>query len=130
MDDLGFAADRSVRIVLALGILQQAVTMEEWNRTLDEIARVLAPGGQCLVANFAPGTGPVDAPPPRLLPGTKFLYENKRFGTWCLPDAGQLDAEFASRGLVPVTPTRTVERVVDEQRRRTVNALYRKTVVR
>lgn len=126
MDDLVILGDRSIHTVLALGILQQAITMEEWNRTLDEITRVLVPEGRCLVANFAPGTGPIDAPFPSLLPGTEFLYENKRFGAWCLPNVEQLDAEFARRGLRPVLPTEMVERVADDQRRRTVNALYAK----
>ncbi|MEZ4655282.1 MAG: class I SAM-dependent methyltransferase [Candidatus Eisenbacteria bacterium] len=126
MHELDFLGDGSIRIVVALGILQQARDMAEWAATLDGIGRVTAAGGKCLVANFAPGTGPVEAPPPRLLPGTSFVYENKRFGSWCLPDAKQLDAEFSARGFFPDAPTELVDKVVEEQRRCTVNALYRK----
>ncbi len=125
MDDLGFAARDDFALVVALGVYQQAQGEEEFRRALAETARVLAPGGRCLVANFAPGTGP-RVNPPELVPGTSFVFDGFRYGHACLLPAELLDHEFARVGFVPAVPSRTVDRSQEDQGRITVNALYRK----
>jgi SAM-dependent methyltransferase len=125
IDDLTFAADRSFDLMVALGIFQVARTDDEWQRALAEAARVLGSGGRALVSNFAPGTGPL-ATPTRKVEGTRFVYDGFRAGRTCLLTAAELDAEFRRIGLIPETPTETVERHTEDQRRVTVNALYRK----
>jgi SAM-dependent methyltransferase len=125
IDDLSFAADRSFDLMVALGIFQVAQTDDEWERALAEAARVLRPGGRALVSNFAPGTGPLDTPP-RKVEGTRLVYEGFRAGPTCLLTAAEVDAEFRRIGLIPEVPTETVERHTEDQRRVTVNALYRK----
>jgi SAM-dependent methyltransferase len=123
MDALSFAAEGEFDLVIGLGVYQQAQSEEEFDRSLSESARVLRTGGRCLVATFAPGTGPIDAPPERV-PGTRFLFGGFRFGNACLLSAEQLDAEFARHGLEPLIPSYTVEKQVDGRNRNTVNALY------
>lgn len=126
MDALDFAGNDRFDLVVALGIYQQAQSGDEWSRALGETARVLKPGGRCLVANFAPGTRLGDSP--ELVPGSGFVYTGFRFGNACLLEPDQLDAEFAAVGLTPETPTRVVVRETPEGgRRRTVNARYRRT---
>ena len=125
MDDLGDFTDASLDLVVALGLYQNAQSLEEWARALDETARVLAPGGLALVAHFTPevdltgdGTRPV--------PGQPHVYEGLPGGRAVLVDAGTLDAAMARRGLVPEEPSETVRVETERGRRVTVNGLYRK----
>lgn len=125
MDDLSAHADGSVDLLLALGIFQEAETYEEWTRTLAEAARVLAPGGLLLIANFAPGSRP-RGEPLTPIPGERFVYRWADGKGASLLDPQDLDLEMAGHGLTPVVPTVAV----DAPRRRgmnvTVNGLYRR----
>lgn len=123
MDALRSLGDGAIDLVVALGVYQQAESEGEFARSIAESARVLHPGGRVLVANFAPGTGPLAAPP-RHVPDTKIVYEGFRHGRACLLTASELDAAFLVHALHPVEPSQTVDKVVDGSRRVTVNALY------
>ncbi len=127
MDDLGAFPDASFDLVLALGAFQNAASADEWERTLAETARVLAPDGHCLVANFAPDSRP-HGTPLEPVPGEPHVYAG--FGgphdriSLFTPEA--LDAAFARHGLEPAEPTRPVHVPTERGHRTTVNALYRK----
>lgn len=125
MTDLSRWADETFQLVVALGVYHQAQSEAEWFEALAETERVLAYGGRVLVSSFAPGTGKSNEPL-ELVEGTRFLYEGMHDDHLCLRDADGLDADFAELGFVPETPTCIVERVVEEKRRVTVNALYEK----
>ncbi len=125
MDDLTASADEAFDLVVALGLYQNAESLEEWEGALDETARVLAPGGRVLVAHFTPevdltgeGTRPV--------PGQPHVYEGLPGGRAVLVDAAALDAAMARRGLEPEKPSETVRVETERGKRVTVNALYRK----
>ena len=111
--------------VVALGVFQMAQTESEWDAALREVARVTARGGLCLVATFGPGFGST-SDPPRLVAGTRFLYEGFRAGRACLLSAEALDLEFARVGFRPDVASETVTREADGHRRVTINALYRR----
>jgi SAM-dependent methyltransferase len=127
MDDLSMFPAALFDLVVALGIHHQASTVAEWSRAVDETVRVLRSGGRFLVAHFAPGTDlsgehgqPIEGSPDR--------YELRDGRAAVLYDAEALDARMRERGLTPIVPTTTVERLRDEGGKRvTVNALYRKT---
>jgi len=125
MDDLGAFEDARFDLVLLLGVLQNAGSDDELDRTLASVRRVLAPGGRCLVANFAPDSRPGGAPLTRVSSETH-VYQG--FGgphqriTLLTPD--DLDAAFRARGLLPLTPTTTVHVPTGRGHRTTVNALY------
>lgn len=125
MEDLGAFADASFDLVVALGLYQNAESLEEWETALDETARVLAPGGLLLVAHFTPevdltgeGTRPV--------PGQPGVYEGLPGGRAVLMNASALDAAMTRRDLHPREPSETVRVETERGRRVTVNALYRK----
>ena len=125
MDDLGDFADASFDLVVALGLYQNAESLEEWRTALDETARVLASGGLLLVAHFTPevdltgeGTRPV--------PDQPGVYEGMPGGRAVLVDAPTLDAAMERRGLRPAERSDTVRVETERGRRVTVNALYRK----
>lgn len=126
MDDLGAFADGRFDLVLLLGVLQNAASDAELERTLDEVRRVLAPGGRCLVANFAPDSQPSGVPVEQVA-GERHVYAD--FGgphrRIALLTPAALDAVFARRGLVPETPTASVHVPTPRGHRTTVNALYR-----
>ncbi len=128
MDDLGPFPDGAFDLVIALGAFQNAAGVEEWERTLAGTARLLAPGGHCLVANFAPDSRPRGVALERV-PGETDVYFG--FGgphdriTLLTPEA--LDAAFARHGLEPAEPTEAVRVPTEQGHRTTVNALYRKT---
>lgn len=126
MTDLSEVAGRPFDLVVALGIYHQAQTEDEYFAALDETERVLAPAGRVLVSSFAPGTGLFDAPAPRVA-GTRFVYGGLSGRTLCLRDRDGLDADFAARGLVPEVPSEVVTRELEDRRRVTVNALYRRS---
>lgn len=126
MTDLAHYRDRDFDWIIALGIYQQAQNENDWNRALDETARVLKPGGRVLVANFGPGTGS-RANPPTLVQRSRFLFTGFHFGNSCHLTADQLDAEFAGRGFEVETETATVRKETETGARETVNALYRKS---
>ncbi len=127
MEDLGDFEDASFDMVLGLGVYQNAPDADAWNAALAETARVLRPGGLCLVANFGPSSRPRGEPLERV-PGsnvyTGFGPEPERRLTLLEPDA--LDAAFAAHGFEPAEPTVSVWTASEPGGRTTVNALYRK----
>jgi len=125
MEDLSEFASQSFQLLVALGVYHNAASEETWDRTLTETARVLAPDGLALVANFTPGFEP-HGEALRRVAGTCHLYEGFHAGPLYLLDAHELDAEMAPYGLLPVVPTEIVEKQTDSGRRVTANALYRK----
>lgn len=125
MDDLSAFDTAWVDVVVALGILQSAESADEWDRTLEQIARILKPGGRVLVANFAPGTelmGELMRP----VEGTSHVYEAVETLRFYLLEPAEIDAEMARHGLRPIAPTMSVEAAGDSGRHVTVNALYEK----
>lgn len=124
MDAIPFVESSSRQLVVALGIYFLAGSREEWDAALAESARVLAPGGYCLVANFGPGFGSIASPPERTEGG--FVYRHESLGTICLLEPEELDLAFQGHGLSPVVPTVAVVREAEGVRRVTVNALYRR----
>ena len=126
MDDLSDFADAVFDLVVALGIFHCAASGREWNRALDESARVLAPGGLLLVSAFTPETD-LHGTGVHPIPGEPHVYSGFSSGRTYLVDAPTLDAAMGRRCLEPVTPSRTVRVDLEEKGRRVVvNALYRK----
>lgn len=125
MEDLRGHASGSYDLVLALGVYHNAPSREVWDRALAETARVLAPSGRVLVANFSPRTAP-RGERARRLPGADHVYEGFASGPLYLLEADELDEAMREHGLEPVTATETVVALTEEGRRVTVNGLYRK----
>jgi SAM-dependent methyltransferase len=126
MDDLGWAPAASFDLVVALGLYHCAQSRAEWDRSLSETARVLAPGGQLLVSVFTPETdltGRGISP----VPGEPHVYEGFESGRSVLVDAPTLDAELARHGLSCVVPTVLARRQVEVGRRVSANGLYLKS---
>jgi SAM-dependent methyltransferase len=127
MDDLDGIPDRSVDLIVALGIYHGAASEEEWDRALAESSRVAARGGLVLVANHGAGYDP-EGPGLSPVPGVPFLFDGMRSGRSFLFDAPTHDRRFGRCGFVPWIPTETVRRETDTGGVRvTVNALYRRT---
>ncbi len=115
MDDLSCFPSYSFDLVVALGIYQQAQSVEEWHRAVAETARVLKSGGRLLVQHFAVGSRPWPDPPREVEP---FVFEAtppdgppRRF---VLLDQATLDSWMARHGLLPEAPTRTTTRATEE----------------
>ncbi len=123
MDDMSWADDGAFDLVVALGIYQQAMTENEWERALAESARVLKPGGRLLASVFAPGTA-LGGGTLTHVAGTRFVYRHPSGETMCLVEADAFDAALARLGLHPETPTETVRKSDGDDRRVTVNGLY------
>ena len=110
-DALDGLQDDVFELVLALGVLQNAMGDAEFARGVREIARVLRPGGTVLVAHFSPASRPPDRALTRVA-GSAHAYRGF-FGDdpelpMVLHRAGELDAAFAAAGLAPVVPSDTV----------------------
>ena len=125
MDDLSAHPAAFFDLVVALGIYHLASTRREWERAIDETARVLKPGGMALVNQFTPevdltgsGVRPVEGEPD--------VYEGMPSGRAVLLDAASLDAEMSARGLRAVAPSETVRVATEKGIRVSVNAVYRK----
>jgi SAM-dependent methyltransferase len=123
MDNLSRFSDASFDLVVSLGVLHQAESWPEWERAVDEAARVLRPGGLLLLNEFAPGTDltgegmtPVDGEP--------HVFEGFHDGRGVLLHADTIDAELARRGLTPDEPTETAIVEMDAGQRVSVNGLY------
>jgi SAM-dependent methyltransferase len=125
MEDLGRFAAESFALVVALGIYHGAEGRAGWDRAIDETVRVLAPGGQVLVASFSPRSDP-KGEGLKAVPGAPHMYEGIESGPLYLLAAEELDAGALRHGLVPVVPTETVTVPTELGQRVTVNALYRK----
>lgn len=125
LDDLRAFPDGRFDLVLALGIFDHAGSTAEWERALAETARVLAPGGEVEVSDFAPDTR-IEERAPRPVAGQPHVFEVPGEGRRILLDAGAHDRAFAAHGLRPVAPTETVVRASDHGRHVTVRGVYRK----
>jgi AmmeMemoRadiSam system protein A len=126
MEDLGQFADGSVSLVVALGVLHQADSDEQWIRTIEEISRVLRAGGVLLLAAWSPRSRP-DGEPVRKVVGEDHVYEGFHSGRHYLVESPPLDAALASVGLLPAVPTDEVEVETERGRRVTINGLYERT---
>ncbi len=115
MDRLSVFPSGSFDFVVALGIYQQAQSVEEWHRAVAETARVLRFSGRLLVQHFALGSQPWSEPFREVEP---YLFEasfpeglHRRL---VLLDEATLDAWMARHGLVPEVPIRTTTRPTEE----------------
>jgi len=125
MDELSWATDASFDLVVAFGILHEAQDDAEWERSLTEVVRVLRPGGRLLLSTLSPGTiinGEQLAP----AAGSRRLHVTPGGVAKCLLEPSALDGEMAVRGLLPVVPTTTVQRDMEDGHRITTKALYSK----
>lgn len=131
MDDLDDLEEGRFGLLLALGVLQNAVSDDELERVLAHLARRAAPGARLLVANFGPDSRPLGTPL-RHVPGTRHVWtgfnadDPERRLT--LPDAEALDALASAHGFEPATPTSTVQKPTEAGMRTTINADYRRRV--
>lgn len=123
MTDLGAYDDASFELVIALGVLHTAVSVEEWNVAISEIARVIRPGGRVLVSNFSPGSRPEGERLPRV-DGSPHARRWRDDRPMILMDAEEHDASFESHGFTPVEETETVHVPLEDGFRITVNAMY------
>jgi SAM-dependent methyltransferase len=125
MDDLSLYGSGGFELVVALGVHHSARSRREWERAADETARVLVVGGLLLFNQFTPEVDLTGAGV-RPVAGEAGVYEGMPGGRAVLLEAAELDAAWRSRGLVPVVPSETVRVELEEGRRVSVNALYRK----
>ncbi len=112
-------------LIVALGIYHNAASQQEWERSLNETARVLKPDGLVLVSLFSPQSDPRGTGL-HLTPGETHVYEGFGAGPMWLLDAADLDTEMARVRFAPVIATQTVFVKTDEGHRVTINALYHK----
>ena len=127
MSDLGMFPDGRFDLVVALGVIQSSRTLEEWNRTLSEIARVTRPGGRVLASNFARGSEP-EGRPLRPVGDASHVFLWREGQPMVLMDAEEHDASFSEHGFLPVEETQTVRVSTDAGFRRTINAFYERLV--
>lgn len=123
MTILGAYDDDAFDLVVALGVLHTADSVEEWDDALSEIARVLRPGGRALVSNFSPDSRPEGEPLPQV-DGSPYAYRWRDDRPMVLMDAAEHDASFRSHGFTPVEDTETVHVPLEDGFRITVNAMY------
>jgi tRNA (uracil-5-)-methyltransferase TRM9 len=126
MHALPWAKDAAYDLVVALGIYHNARSTEEWQASLAETARVLRPGGRCLVSTFTPETD-LEGEGKVAVPGVPHLYERPGGRRLYLVDPANLDADMARLGLEPIEPTVPAEGKVPAGRRVSINGLYRRT---
>lgn len=124
MDDLSRFPDASFDLLVSLGVLHNARSWPEWNRAVDEAARVLRPGGLLLLSEFGPGTD-LTGEGMQSVDGEPHVFDGFHDGRGVLLEAGAIDAELVQRGLVPEDPTEAVTVAMDPGQRVSVNGLYR-----
>lgn len=110
-------------LVLALGVYHNASGHADFNHALTETSRVLAPGGQVLVAIFSPESAPKGEPLVRVSADER-LYAGFDSGSLYLLDPDELDLAMAGHGLVPAEPTVAARAATLEGFRISVNGLY------
>ena len=125
MEDLSDFDDGYFDLVVALGLYHNARDAGQWDRALSETARVLAPGGLVLVANFTPRTD-LDGEGTVAVEGEPNVYIAFGSERVYLLEQDELDAEMARYGLESAAPSETVTKKTESGQRVTVNALYRK----
>ncbi len=126
MDDLAEFDDRSIDLVVSLGVLHHAHSWSEWERAAAEISRVLRPGGRLLLSAFTPETD-LTGSGVRPVAGEEHVYEGLPGGRVVLLEPAALDAELARFALEPATPTTIGRTITGESRRVSANGLYRAT---
>jgi SAM-dependent methyltransferase len=124
MDELTDFGDRSIDLVVSLGVLHHAQSWSEWERAVAEIARVLRSGGRLLLSAFTPETD-LTGSGVRPVAGEQHVYEGLPGGRAVLLEPAALDAELARFGLQPETPTTIGRTISGEARRVSANGLYR-----
>lgn len=128
MADLGAFADASFDAVVAIGVLPGARSWRAWVRSVEEIARVLAPGGELILTHFTPEAGP-EGPPLERVPGEPHLYRrvfDDRPAV--LLRRRELDGHLAAHGLDPLVATVEVPATTMDGHRTTLNGHFRKRV--
>jgi ubiquinone/menaquinone biosynthesis C-methylase UbiE len=123
MDNISWAENNSFDLIIALGILHNAQSEDEFNKSLSESQRILKLDGKLLVANFSPGT---NLPNMNLVKESGHIWNDKRHGNLYLLTATELDEKMKEFVFFPVTKTVTVEKLLVDGKRVTVNALYEK----
>lgn len=123
MTDLAAYDDDAFDLVIALGVLHTADSVEEWNGALSELARVLRAGGRALVSNFSPDSRPEGESLPRV-DGSPYARRWRDDRPMVLMDAAEHDASFRSHGFAPVEDTETVHVPLEDGFRITVNGMY------
>lgn len=126
MDDLSFFSGEQFQLIIALGILHNARSDEEWKNTLSELRRIARSGSRLLVSNLSSESDP-SGEGLVWVPGSRHLYEGFGHDRMYLMTAENLDTELHRFGFVPEVPTETVRREMDRGFRVTVNGLYVKT---
>lgn len=128
MADLGAFADGWFDAVIAIGVLSGAGSWSAWRRTVAEIARVLASGGELILTHFTPETSP-DGPSLERVPAEPHLYR-RVFDDRpaCLLHRPELDAYLAAHGLDPLVATVEVPATTMDGHRTTLNGHFRKRV--
>ncbi len=125
MDDLSAFAPASIDLVVALGILHNAGSWAEWQRTAAELARTIRPRGHLLVAQFSPAVD-LTGEGVQQVDGEPHLYLGLHDRAGILLRADELDAELVPFGFRPEVPTTVGETRTEKGRRVSVNGLYRK----
>lgn len=125
MDDLSRFPNGYFVLIVALGIFHNATSWSEWERSIAEAVRVLAPGGRILLNQFTPQVK-LDQGTLTRVPGEAHLYDGLSHGRAVLLDAEELDHQMAKLDLIPEVPSETVRVRTDSGQRVSVNSLYRK----
>jgi SAM-dependent methyltransferase len=125
MDELAEFDDGAVDLVVSLGVLHNAQSWAEWERTVAETARILGPGGRLLLSQFTPETD-LTGEGVHPVPGERHLYDGLPGGRATLLEPATLDTEMARFGFEPEVPTTVGRTITGETRRVSANALYRR----
>jgi len=123
MSRLGFK-DNFFDWIIALGVIQDAQSEQEWQDTVTDCVRVLKPKGKLLIAHFSQDSNP-HGKGLKLVKGTKQLYTGFAQGRKLnLLTAKELDERLLEHGLVSIEKTGTVKVNTQNGYRSTVNGLY------
>lgn len=125
MDGLSRYETAQFDLLIALGVLHNAGSQREWEKSLSEVSRLLRQDGQLMLSNFGPRSQPEGMP---LAPLADEPNVYRGFGPhdMYLLEACHLDEEMKRYGLEPSTPTETVHTETEGGFRITINGLYRK----
>jgi ubiquinone/menaquinone biosynthesis C-methylase UbiE len=125
MTDLSRFADGFFDLIVALGIYHNAESRQEWNEALSETSRVLASGGELLVAVFTPETD-LTGEGVTAVEGEPLVYDGFPSGRAVLMDEATLEREMARYDLTLAAPAEVVTTPRAPGQRVSINALYRK----